>query len=306
MAITRAQMMKERLPGLNGLFGLEYKEYADECAPIYGSPEGSNRSFEEEVKLAGFGPAGVKSEGSSIAYDSSSENYTARYTHETVAKGFAITEEAIEDNLYDTLAMRYTKALARAMAHTKQTKGAFPLNNAFDTTNFTAGDSAALCSAHTLADGSTVSNVLAVAADLSETSLEQAAIDISAFTDERGLLVAAMPQRLIIHSSNQFSAARILKSDLRSGSADNDLNALRTSGTIPGGYFVNHYLSSANSREWFIITDVPDGMKHFQRTAIKQEMDGDFSTGNVRYKARERYSFGVSDYLGIFGSGELA
>jgi hypothetical protein len=284
---------------------LEYKEYADECAPIYGSPESSNRSFEEEVKLNGFGAAPVKAEGSSLAYDTAGENFTARYTHETIAMGFAITEEAVEDNLYDALSARYTKALARAMVHTKQTKGVFPLNNAFATTNFSAGDGNALCASRTIANGDTLSNVLAVPADLSETSLEQAAIDIAAFTDERGLLVAAMPQRLIIHSNNQFTAARILKSDLRSGTADNDLNALRTSGTIPGGYHVNHYLTAANNKNWFIITDCPDGMKHFERAALKTDMDGDFDTGNVRYKARERYSFGVSDYLGIFGSGAV-
>lgn len=305
MAISRAQMMKELLPGLNGLFGLEYKEYADECVAIYGSPESSGRSFEEEVKLTGFGAAPVKSEGSSIAYDSAGENYTARFTHETIAMGFAITEEAVEDNLYDALSARYTKALARAMVHTKQTKGIFPLNNAFATTNFSAGDGAALCASRSLAGGGTVTNVLATPADLSETSLEQAAIDIAAFTDERGLLVAALPKRLIIHSNNQFTAARILKSDQRSGTADNDLNALRTSGTVPEGHFVNHYITSANSKNWFLITDVPDGMKHFERVALRTDMDGDFDSGNVRYKARERYSFGVSDYLGIFGSGSV-
>ena len=305
MAISRAQMMKELLPGLNGLFGMEYKEYADECVAIYGSAESSGRSFEEEVKLSGFGAAPVKSEGSSLAYDSAGEVFTARFTHETVAMGFAITEEAVEDNLYDALSARYTKALARAMVHTKQTKGIFPLNNAFATTNFSAGDGNALCASRSLSGGGTVSNVLATPADLSETSLEQAAIDIAAFTDERGLLVAAMPKRLIIHSNNQFTAARILKSDQRSGTADNDLNALRTSGTVPEGHFVNHYITSANSKNWFLITDVPDGMKHFERTALRTDMDGDFDTGNVRYKARERYSFGVSDYLGIFGSGSV-
>jgi hypothetical protein len=305
MAISRAQMMKELLPGLNALFGLEYKEYADECAPIYGSPESSVRAFEEEVRLTGFGAAPVKSEGAGIDYDTAQEHFTARYTHETIAMGFAITEEAVEDNLYDALSARYSKALARAMVHTKQVKGVFPLNNAFATTNFTAGDGAALCASHTRADGGTVSNVLATPADLSETSLEQAAIDIAAFVDDRGLLIAAMPQRLIIHSNNQFTAARILKSDLRSGTADNDLNALRTSGTIPGGHFVNHYITSANNKNWFLITDCPDGMKHFERSALTTGMDGDFDTGNVRYKARERYSFGVSDYLGIFGSGAV-
>lgn len=306
MAISRSQMMKELLPGLNALFGLEYAEYADEVPPIYGSPESSNRSFEEEVKLTGFGAAPVKQEGTGIVYDTASENFTARYTHETIAMGFAITEEAVEDNLYDALSARYTKALARAMVHTKQTKGVFPLNNAFATTNFTAGDGGALCASRTRADGGTVTNVLAVPADLSETSLEQAAIDIAAFKDERGLLIAALPKRLIIHSNNQFTAARVLQSDLRSGTADNDLNALRTSGTIPEGWFINHYLTSGNSKNWFIITDCPDGMKHFQRIALQKDMDGDFDSGNVRYKARERYSFGVSDYLGIFGSGQVA
>ncbi len=305
MAITRAQMMKELLPGLNAIFGLEYAEYADEVFPIYGTPSGSNRSFEEEVKLSGFGAAPVKSEGSNLAYDTAGEVYTARYTHETIAMGFAITEEAIEDNLYDALSARYTKALARGMVHTKQTKGVFPLNNAFATTNFSAGDGNALCASRTLSGGGTVTNVLAIPADLSETSLEQAAIDIAAFTDERGLLIAALPKHLIIHSNNQFTAARILKSDKRSGTADNDINALRTSGTIPGGWFVNHYITSSNSKNWFLITDCPDGMKHFERVALQKDMDGDFDSGNVRYKARERYSFGVSDYLGIFGSGAV-
>lgn len=299
-------MMKELLPGLNGLFGLEYAEYADECADIYGSPESSGRAWEEEVRLTGFGSAPVKSEGSGISYDTAQEHFTARYTHETIAMGFAITEEAIEDNLYVSLSARYTKALARGMAHTKQVKGAFPLNNAFATTNFTAGDGAALCASHTRADGGTVSNVLAVPADLSETSIEQAVIDIAAFVDDRGLLIAAMPKRLLIHSNNQFEAARILKSDRRSGTADNDTNALRTSGAIPEGWFVNHYFTAANNKNWFIITDCPDGMKHFERAALSTGMDGDFDTGNVRYKARERYSFGVSDYLGIFGSGAVS
>ncbi len=305
MAITRAQMMKELLPGLNGLFGLEYKEYADELPPIYGTPEGSNRSFEEEVKLTGFASAPVKSEGSGIAYDTASESFTARYTHETIAMGFAITEEAVEDNLYDALSARYTKALARAMVHTKQTKGVFPLNNAFEATNFTAGDGNALCSSRTTVGGGSVTNVLAVASDLNETSLEDAVIAIAAFKDERGLLIAAKPKRLIVHPFNQFTATRILESDLRSGTADNDLNALRTNSNIPEGYFVNHYLTTANQKNWFIITDCPDGMKHFERIALETGMDGDFDTGNVRYKARERYSFGVSDYLGIYGSGAV-
>ena len=305
MAITRAQMMKELVPGLNALFGLEYAEYADECQMIYGSPEKSNRAFEEEVRLSGFGSAPVKSEGSSISYDTGQEHFTARYTHETVAMGFAITEEAVEDNLYEALSARYTKALARGMSHTKQTKGAFPLNNAFATTNFTAGDGAALCSSHTRVDGGTVRNVLSIPTDLNETSLEQAVIDIAAFVDDRGLLIAAKPQRLIVHPYNQFTATRILESDLRAGTADNDLNALRTNGSIPEGYFVNHYFTTTNQKNWFIITDCPDGMKHFERVALTTGMDGDFDTGNVRYKARERYSFGVSDYFGIYGSGAV-
>ena len=302
MAITRGQMMKELIPGLNALFGLEYEQYADECQMIYGSPESSTRSFEEEVNLAGFGAAPVKSEGSSVAYDTASENYTARYTHETIAMGFSITEEAVEDNLYDALSARYTKALARSMANTKQTKGAMPLNNGY--TTFMAGDGVALFSAaHTRVDGGTSRNMLSVATDLNETALEQAIIDIAAFTDQRGLPIAAQAKRLIVHPYNQFTATRVLESDLRSGTADNDLNALRTNGVIPEGHHVNHYLTAANNKNWFIITDVPDGMKHFERKSMETSADGDFDTGNVRYKARERYSFGVSDYLGIFGSG---
>jgi hypothetical protein len=304
MAISRAQMMKELLPGLNALFGLEYNQYEDESRMIY-ETETSDRSFEEEVKLSGFGAAPVKSEGSAIAYDTAQESFTARYTHETIAMGFAITEEAVEDNLYDSISARYTKALARAMAHTKQVKAAFPLNNAFATTNFKAGDNNALCSSRTTVGGFTLTNVLATAADLNETSIEQAVIDIAAFTDSRGLQIAARPRRLIVHPYNQFVACRVLDSELRAGTADNDINALRTNGVIPEGYHVNHYLTAGNQKEWFIITDVPDGMKHFQRTPLQTGMDGDFDTGNVRYKARERYSFGVSDFLGIFGSGEL-
>lgn len=306
MAITRAQMMKELIPGLNALFGLSYTEYTDECYMIYGSAEKSNRAFEEEVRLSGFGAAPVKSEGSGISYDTGQEHFTARYQHETVAMGFAITEEAIEDNLYEALSARYTKGLARAMAHTKQTKGAFPLNNAFATTNFTAGDGAALCSTHTRVDGGTVRNVLATATDLNETALEQAVIDIAAFVDDRGLLIAAKPKRLIVHPYNMFTASRVLESDLRAGTADNDMNVLRTNGVIPEGHHVNHYIAAANNKDWFIITDVPDGMKHFERKGMENGADGDFDTGNVRYKARERYSFGVSDYLGIFGSGDVS
>ena len=304
MAISRAQMMKELLPGLNALFGLEYQRYEREYEEVY-ETESSDRAFEEEVKLAGFGAAPVKSEGSAITYDTAQEHFTARYNHETVAMGFAITEEAVEDNLYDSVSARYTKALARAMAHTKQVKGAFPLNNAFATTNFKAGDDNALCSSRTVVDGSTVTNVLATASDLNETSLEQAVIDIAAFVDERGLLLAARPRKLVIAPYNQFAATRILESELRVATADNDINALRTNGTIPDGYTVNHFITTANKKWWFLLTDVPNGMKHFQRTPLQTGMDGDFDTGNVRYKARERYSFGVSDYLGIFGSGDV-
>ena len=306
MAISRAQMMKELLPGLNALFGLEYNLYEDETAAVY-ETESSERAFEEEVKLAGFGAAPVKSEGSAISYDTAQEHFTARYNHETIAMGFAITEEAVEDNLYDSVSARYTKALARAMAHTKQVKGAFPLNNAYTSGNFTAGHSLQLCSAtrHLDINGASISNSLATASDLNETSLEQAVIDIAAFTDDRGLLIAARPRRLIIAPYNQFVATRILESELRVGTADNDINALRTNGTIPDGYSVNHFLTTTNKKFWFVITDVPNGMKHFQRTPVQTGMDGDFDTGNVRYKSRERYSFGVSDYLGIFGSGSI-
>lgn len=305
MAISRAQMMKELLPGLNGLFGLEYKKYAEEHKDIY-MTETSDRSFEEEVKLSGFGAAPVKEEGERIAYDTAQEMFIVWYIHETIALGFSVTEEAVEDNLYEKLSARYTKALARAMAHTKQVKAAFPLNNAFATTNFSAGDAKALCATdHPLANGGTVRNVLSTAADLSETSLEQAVIDIAAFTDDRGLLIAAMPKRLIISPTQQFVATRLLETELRSGSADNDVNALRTNGAIPEGYRINHYLSSSTPKNWFLITDIPDGMKHFVRAPLKTGMDPDFDTGNMRYKARERYSFGVSDYLGIFGSGNI-
>ena len=306
MAISRAQMMKELLPRLNALFGLEYQTYEDETAAVY-ETESSERAFEEEVKLAGFGAAPVKSEGSAISYDTAQEHFTARYNHETIAMGFAITEEAVEDNLYDSVSARYTKALARAMAHTKQVKGAFPLNNAYTSANFTAGDSVQLCSAtgHLDINGTAIPNALTTASDLNETSLEQAVIDIAAFTDDRGLLIAARPRRLIIAPYNQFVATRVLESELRAGTADNDINALRTNGTIPDGYSVNHFLTTTNKKFWFVITDVPNGMKHFQRTPVQTGMDGDFDTGNVRYKSRERYSFGVSDYLGIFGSGSI-
>ena len=306
MAISRAQMMKELLPGLNALFGLEYQQYEDEAGEVY-ETESSDRAFEEEVKLAGFGAAPVKSEGSAISYDTAQENFTARYVHQTVAMGFAITEEAVEDNLYDSVSARYTKALARAMAHTKQVKGAFPLNNAYVPANFTAGDGIQLCSAagHLTVGGVAIPNALVTPSDLNETSLEQAVIDIAAFTDARGLLIAARPRKLIVAPYNQFVATRILDTELRPGTADNDINAMRTNGTIPDGYRVNHFLTTTNKKHWFVMTDVPNGMKHFTRTALQTGMDGDFDTGNVRYKARERYSFGVSDYLGIFGSGNI-
>lgn len=306
MAISRAQMMKELLPGLNALFGLEYSSYDDEYEAIY-ETESSDRAFEEEVKLAGFGAAPVKSEGSAITYDTAQEDFTARYNHETIAMGFAITEEAVEDNLYDSVSARYTKALARSMSQTKQVKGMFPLNNAFDAAVFAAGDGKALCASdHPAVGASDISNILGTASDLNETSLEQAVIDISDFTDARGLTIAARPKRLIVAPYNQFVATRILDSELRAGTADNDINALRTNGTIPEGYSVNHFFTGTTKKWWFVMTDVPNGMKHFSRTPLQTGMDGDFDTGNVRYKARERYSFGVSDYLGIFGSGNVS
>jgi len=302
MAISRSQMMKELLPGLNALFGLEYKKYEEEHREVY-QIVGSDRSFEEEAKLSGFGAAPVKDEGSGIAYDTAQEAWTARYTHETIALGFAITEEAIEDNLYDTLSARYTKALARAMAHTKQVKACAILNSAYDGT-VVYGDGVSLCNlSHPLVSGGVVRNILTTPADLSEAALEQACIDIAAFTDERGLLIAAQPRKLIIPPAQVFTATRILSSNQRVGTADNDINALRNNGTIPEGYAVNHYLTS--SSRWFVTTDIPEGLKCFERMALKQSMDGDFDTGNVRYKARERYSFGVSDPLGIFGSGNV-
>jgi hypothetical protein len=298
MAISRAQLLKELLPGLNALYGLEYAKYEDEHAEIY-ETENSERSFEEEVKLSGFGAAPVKAEGSAISYDNAQEHYTARYNHETIAMGFSITEEAMEDNLYDSLSARYTKALARAMAYTKQTKAANILNTGF--TTFQSGDGVALFSAsHPTVAGGTNANTLAVAADLNETSLEQAVIDIAAFTDERGLLIAARPRKLIVPPALMFVATRLLQTELRTGTADNDTNALRSNGSIPEGYRVNHYLTDTDA--FFITTDVPNGMKHFVRTPMQTSMDGDFDTGNVRYKARERYSFGVSDPLGIYGS----
>lgn len=298
MAISRAQALKELLPGLNALFGLEYKKYENEHADIY-ETENSERSFEEEVKLSGFGAAPVKSEGAAISYDNAQESFTARYTHETIAMGFSITEEAMEDNLYDALSARYTKALARAMAYTKQVKAASLLNTGF--TTFNSGDGVTLFStSHPTVSGVTNSNTPSVAADLNETSLEQAVIDIAAFVDERGLLIAARPRKLIIPPALQFVATRLLETDLRVGTADNDTNALRSNGAIPEGYGINHYLTDADA--FFITTDIPNGLKHFVRTPLSTSMDGDFDTGNVRYKARERYSFGVSDPLGIYGS----
>ena len=298
MAISRAQLLKELLPGLNALYGLEYEKYENEHAEIY-ETETSDRSFEEEVKLSGFGAAPVKAEGAAISYDNAQEHYTARYNHETVAMGFSITEEAMEDNLYDSLSARYTKALARAMAYTKQTKAAALLNTGF--TSFNSGDGVTLFStSHPTVGGGTNANRLATNADLNETSLEQAVIDIAAFTDERGLLIAARPRKLIVPPALMFVATRLLQTELRTGTADNDTNALRSNGSIPEGYRVNHYLTDTDA--FFITTDIPNGMKHFERTTMSTSMDGDFDTGNVRYKARERYSFGVSDPLGIFGS----
>ncbi len=297
MAISRAQLLKELLPGLNALFGMEYAKYALEHKEIF-ETESSDRSFEEETKLSGFSAAPVKDEGSAIEYDNAQEAWTARYTHETIAMGFSVTEEAIEDNLYDSLSARYTKALARAMAYTKQVKGAAILNDAFSTTY---GDGVALCStSHPLVSGGTNSNTPSTAADLNETSLEAAVISISAWTDERGLLIAARPKKLVIPPALQFVACRVLETEGRVGTADNDLNAMKTKGSIPEGYAINHYLTDTDA--WFLTTDIPNGLKHFTRTALQTSMDADFDTGNSRYKARERYSFGVSDPLGIYGS----
>ena len=298
-AISRANELKQLLPGLNALFGEEYANYENEHEEIYVS-ENSERSFEEELKLSGFGAAPVKDEGSTISYDVAQESFVARYTHETIAMGYSITEEAMEDNLYVSLSGRYTKALARAMSYTKQVKGAYPLNNGFSTT-FSSGDGVALFStAHPLVSGGTNSNRPSSGADLNETSLEDAIIQIGKYTDERGLKIAARARKLIVPSDLQFVATRLLQSDYRVGTADNDINAIKTNGVIPEGYSVNHYLTDTNA--FFITTDVPDGMKHFVRSPMTTAMDGDFETGNVRYKARERYSFGVSDPLGIYGS----
>jgi hypothetical protein len=299
MAISRAQLLKELLPGLNALFGLEYARYGEEHKEIF-ETESSERSFEEETKLSGFGQAPVKNEGSAIAYDNGQEAWTARYTHETIALGFSLTEEAIEDNLYDSLSARYTKALARAMAYTKQVKAAAVLNNAFSA-SVTYGDGKRLCATdHPLVSGGTNSNRPSTGADLNETSLEAAVIQIAAWTDERSLLIAAKPRKLVVPPALMFVATRLLETELRVSTADNDINALRSLSSIPEGYTVNHYLTDTNA--WFLMTDVPNGLKHFVRTPMQTGMDADFDTGNARYKARERYSFGASDPLGIFGS----
>ena len=301
MAISRAQLLKELLPGLNALFGLEYAKYGEEHKEIY-ETESSERSFEEETKLSGFAAAPVKNEGSAIAYDNAQEAWTARYTHETIAMGFSITEEAVEDNLYDSLSSRYTKALARGMAYTKQVKAAAILNTGFTGSgNPTYGDGQVLFStAHPLVSGGTNSNRPSTGADLNETSLENAVIQIAGWTDERGLLIAAKPKKLVVPPSLMFVATRLLETELRVGTADNDINAIKNNGSIPGGYTVNHFLTDTNA--WFLLTDVPNGLKHFVRTPLQNSMDGDFDTGNVRYKSRERYSFGWSDPLGMFGS----
>jgi hypothetical protein len=298
MAISRAQLVKELEPGLNALFGLEYKQYVNEAAEIFDT-ENSDRAFEEEVMLSGFANATVKPEGQGVSFDSAQETFTARYTNETIALAFAITEEAIEDNLYDRLASRYTKALARSMANTKQVKGAAVLNNAFSS-SYAGGDGKELCATDHPTLAGTFSNELATAADLNETSLEQALIDIAAMTDERGLKIAARGMKLVIPSALQFTAERLLKSKGRTQTADNDINAINNMGAIPEGYVVNHYLTDTS--KWFIKTDVPNGLKHFTRAPLKTSMEGDFDTGNVRYKARERYVFGFSDPRGIFGS----
>ena len=306
MAISRAQLLKELLPGLNALFGLEYARYGQEHKEIF-ETESSDRSFEEETKLYGFASAPTKTEGSAIAYDNAQEAWTARYNHVTIALGFSLTEEAVEDNLYDSLSARYTKALARSMANTKQVRAANVLNNGFSG-SFLGGDDRSLFGTnassavtnHPLVSGGTNSNTQATPSDLNETALENAVIQISNWTDERGLLIAAKPRRLVIPSDLQFVATRLLDTAQRPGTADNDINALKNNGAIPEGYSVNHFLTDTDA--YFLTTDVPNGMKHFERTALSTSMDGDFDTGNVRYKARERYSFGWSDPLGMFGS----
>jgi|TARA_R110000744_G_scaffold78376_1_gene154490 hypothetical protein len=299
MAISRAQLLKELLPGLNALFGMEYSRYGEEHKEIY-EAETSERSFEEETKLSGFGNAPVKDEGSAVAYDNAQEAFTARYNHETIALGFSVTEEAVEDNLYDTLSARYTKALARSMSNTKQVKASNVLNNGWDS-SYTGGDGKVLFATdHPLVSGGTNSNTQSTAADLNESSLENAVIQIAAWTDERGLLIAAKPRKLIIPPALQFVATRLLDTEQRTGTADNDINAIKNNGAIPEGYAINHYLTDTDG--YFLTTDVPNGLKHFTRTSLTTSMDGDFDTGNVRYKARERYSFGWSDPLGMWGS----
>ena len=300
MAISRAQLVKELEPGLNALFGLEYKRYDTEHEEIY-AKESSDRAFEEEVMLSGFANADVKTEGQGVSYDEAQETFTARYTHETVALAFAITEEAMEDNLYDRISSRYTKALARSMANAKQVKGAAPLNNGLPAVaTFKTGDGVSLINASHPTIAGTFSNTLSTAADLNETSLEQAMIDIAALTDERGLRIAARGMKMIIPSALEFTAERLTKSPGRVGTADNDINAFRSMGMVPQGYRVNHFVTDSDS--WYIITDVPNGMKYFDRAPLKTSMEGDFDTGNVRYKARERYSFGCSDPRGIYAS----
>jgi hypothetical protein len=298
MAINRAQLVKELEPGLNALFGMEYKRYQDEWKDIF-ETESSDRAFEEEVMLSGFDEAATKAEGAGVSYDSAQEVWTARYQAETIALAFSLTEEAIEDNLYDKLSTRYTKALARSMSHTKNTKGAAILNNGFDS-NYTGGDGVELMGIHTLLDGSTIQNEPSTASDLNETALENAIIDIAKFTDERGLKIAVQAKSLCIPTDLQFVAERILNSTGRVATADNDLNALNATGALPGGYKVNHFLTQSD--DWFVMTDAPNGLKHMKRVGIKTGMEGDFETGNVRFKARERYSFGWSDWRGIYGS----
>jgi hypothetical protein len=299
MAISRAQLLKELLPGLNALFGLEYARYGEEHKEIY-ETETSERSFEEETKLSGFSAAPVKNEGQAIRYDNGQEAWTARYNHETIALGFSLTEEAIEDNLYDSLSARYTKGLARAMAYTKQVKAAAVINNGFNN-GYQGGDGVSLFNtSHPLINGAVNGNTPATAADLNETSLENAVIQIAAWTDERGLLIAAKPKKLIVPPALQFVATRLLETELRVGTTDNDINAIKNNGSIPEGYTINHFLTDTNG--WYLTTDVPNGMKHFERTPLQNSMDGDFDTGNVRYKSRERYSFGWSDPLGMYGS----
>jgi phage major head subunit gpT-like protein len=299
MAISRAQLLKELLPGLNALFGLEYARYGEQHKEIF-ETETSERSFEEETKLSGFGAAPVKNEGAAIRYDNAQEAWTARYNHETIAFGFSLTQEAVEDNLYDSLSARYTKALARGMAYTKQTKAAGVLNNGFSS-NFLGGDGVPLFStSHPTVAGGVNGNTPSTAADLNETSLEAAVIAIAAWTDERGLLIAAKPRKMIIPPALQFVATRLLETEQRVGTADNDINALKNNGSVPEGYTVNNFLT--DTRKWFLTTDVPNGMKHFVRVGMSTGMDGDFDTGNVRYKARERYSFGFSDPLGMWGT----